>query len=221
MRKSTLWIKQKVVRQNMISYKYEINTTLDYYNKNAIEFSDGTLGVAFSDIQDEFLSFLQKGSLILDFGCGSGRDTLYFLNMGMKVEAIDGSESLCEIASRNTGIAVRHMLFQELNEKEKYDGIWACASILHLTKIELKDVFSKMILSLKPGGYIYTSFKYGETEGYRGERYFSNFTENSFKEFIADFPIITVISQKVTSDVRLGRENEKWLNLIMQKLDIA
>ena len=118
-------------------------------------------------------------------------------------------------------VLLRHMLFQELNEKEKYDGIWACASILHLTKIELKDVLWKMILSLKPGGYIYTSFKYGETEGYKGDRYYTNFTENSFKEFIADFPIISVIAQKVTSDVRPGRETEKWLNLIMLKSDMA
>ena len=112
------------------------------------------------------------------------------------------------------------MLFQELNEKDKYDGIWACASILHLPKEELKDVFEKMIISLKPEGYIYTSFKYGEVEGYRGDRYFTNFTENLFKEFITVFPSVTVIDQKVTCDVRPGRENEKWLNLIIQKSDM-
>lgn len=195
------------------------DSTLDYYNRNAQLFSDGTLNVDFSDVQDKFLSYFPTGSLILDFGCGSGRDTLYFLNKGMKVDAIDGSEALCKIASQNTGIIVKHMLFQELNEKDKYDGIWACASILHLPKEELKDVLRKMILSIKSGGYIYISFKYGDTEGYRAERYFSNFTENSFKEFITDFPLVTVIDQKVTCDVRLGRENEKWLNLIMQKSD--
>ena len=194
--------------------------TLDYYNRNATFFSDGTLNVDFSDIQDKFLSYFPTGSLILDFGCGSGRDTLYFLNKGMKVDAIDGSEVLCKIASQNTGISVKHMLFQELNEKDKYDGIWACASILHLPKEELKDVFEKMIISLKPEGYIYTSFKYGEVEGYRGDRYFTNFTENLFKEFITVFPSVTVIDQIVTCDVRPGRENEKWLNLIIQKSDM-
>ncbi len=193
------------------------DSTLDFYNKNASYFSDGTLSVDFSEIQDKFLSYFPIGSLILDFGCGSGRDTLYFLNKGMKVEAIDGSKALCQIASKNTGITVKHMLFQELNEKEQYDGIWACASILHLPKDELKDVLEKMIYSLKYGGYIYASFKYGESEGYRGERYFTDFTENTFKEFVSDLQALSVIDQKVTSDVRPGRENEKWLNLIMQK----
>lgn len=150
----------------------KINSTLDYYNRNAQLFSDGTLNVDFSDIQDKFLSYFPTGSLILDLGCGSGRDTLYFLNKGMKVDAIDGSEALCKIASQNTGIIVKHMLFQELNEKDKYDGIWACASILHLPKEELKDVLGKMILSIKSGGYIYISFKYGDTEGYRGGKIF-------------------------------------------------
>ena len=195
------------------------DSTLDFYNKNANSFSNGTLDVDFSDIQDKFLSYFPMGSLILDFGCGSGRDTLYFLNKGMNVDAIDGSEALCKISSKNTGITVKHMLFHELSESEKYDGIWACASILHLPKDELKDVLRKMILSLKLGGYIYTSFKYGDAEGYRGDRYFTDFTENSFKEFIADFSSVSVIDQNVTCDVRPGRENEKWLNLIMQKSD--
>ena len=199
----------------------KIDSTLEFYNENAKEFSADTLNVDFSKIQDKFLSYLSPGDLILDFGCGSGRDTLYFLSKGMNVEAIDGSEVLCEIASKNIGIPVKHMLFQELSEKEKYDGIWACASILHLPKNELKAVLGKMILSLRPEGYIYTSFKYGETEGYRGKRYFSSFTENSFKEFITDFSTVIVIDQKVTCDVRPGRENEKWLNLIMKKLDIV
>lgn len=112
-----------------------------------------------------FCKSINPGAYILDFGCGAGRDTKYFLDQGYLVEAIDGSEQLCQIASKHTGIKVRQMLFQELKVNEKYDGIWACASILHLPKKELKEVFKKMLTALKPGGRIYTSFKYGEYEG--------------------------------------------------------
>ncbi|MBP3458205.1 MAG: class I SAM-dependent methyltransferase [Lachnospiraceae bacterium] len=102
--------------------------TIDYYNENAQIFADGTADVDFAQIQDQFLELLPKKAYILDFGCGSGRDTKYFLERGFQVEAIDGSEKICKLASEYTGIYVRKMLFHKLDEIEKYDGIWACAS---------------------------------------------------------------------------------------------
>ena len=93
------------------------------------------------------------------------------------MEAIDGSEELCKIASEYTGISVKQMMFHELSGVEKYDGIWACASILHLEKGDLPDVLQKMANALKTGGVIYTSFKYGDFEGERNGRYFTYLTE--------------------------------------------
>ena len=193
------------------------NQTIDYYEKNADSFAAGTISVDFTEIQDRFLSFLPADGFILDFGCGSGRDTKYFLEKGFNVEAVDGSEALCKIASENTGITVKHMLFQELDAVEKYDGIWACASILHLPKESLKDVFKKMICATKNDGYIYVSFKYGEFEGLRGDRYFTDFTESKFIDFLSSFPVLSLVDQRITCDVRPNRENEKWLNLILKK----
>ena len=135
------------------------NNTLNYYNQNAKQFIANTVNVDFTKTQDRFLSRLDSGSYILDFGCGSGRDTKYFMEQGFQVDAIDGSEELCKLASDYTGILVKNMLFQDLNEKEKYDAIWACSSILHLTKEELRDVLVKMAAALKPDGILYISFK--------------------------------------------------------------
>ena len=194
-----------------------MDRTIDYYEKNAESFANGTIDVEFADIQDKFISLLPANGYIIDFGCGSGRDTKYFIEKGFRVDAVDGSESLCRIAARNTGIAVRHMLFGELDADEIYDGIWACSSILHLPKDELRDVVHKMIRAAKCGGYIYTSFKYGEFEGYRNERYFTDFTEQSFDEFIGIFPEIEIVEKWVSADVRPGRGDEKWLNLILRK----
>ena len=197
-----------------------MDKTLQYYNSKANEFVNSTVDVIFSNMQDQFLEFLPIDGMILDFGCGSGRDTKYFIDKGYKVDAIDGSEELCRIASRFSGIKVKYMLFQELNEKEKYDGIWACSSILHLSKTELMDVFRKMIKALKRNGIIYTSFKYGNFEGMRNGRFFSNFTEESFQEYVVNLEGIDIEKQWMTADVRPGRSEDKWLNLILRKLDI-
>lgn len=191
--------------------------TLDYYNQNADAFVAGTISVDFKQKQDKFIGRLQAGDYILDFGCGSGRDTKYFLEAGMKVDATDGSEELCKIASKYTGIKVRQMLFQELDEYEKYDGIWACSSILHLPKDELKQVLIKMAAALNAGGIIYTSFKYGDYEGERNGRYFTDFTIDSFADFIQDVKHLKLIECWITGDVRHGRGEEKWLNLILQR----
>lgn len=193
--------------------------TIDYYERNADSFVTATIDVRFQDMQNRFVSFLPDGAYILDFGCGSGRDAKAFIDMGYRVDAVDGSEKLCERASRNIGIEVRRMLFSELDEFEKYDGIWACASILHLSKAELKSVFEKMLRAVKTGGFIYTSFKYGEFEGYRNERYFTDFTDDSFENYIINISGIQITEKWITSDARPGRGDEKWLNVILKKLD--
>ena len=190
--------------------------TIDYYNINAESFVNQTVSVNFKDTQDRFLNFL-NGNKILDFGCGSGRDTKYFLDKGYDVTAIDGSEELCKKASEYTGIDVKHMYFQELQEVETYDGIWACSSILHLNRNELKDVFNRMSDALTTDGIIYTSFKYGDFEGERNGRYFIDFSLDTFKDFIGEIKELKIIDNWITSDVRPGRGEEKWLNLILKK----
>ena len=196
------------------------NKTLDYYNKNATEFITSTVTVDFTQTQDHFLKLLIPESFILDFGCGSGRDTKYFFSKGYRVDAIDGSEKLVEAASNYTGIEVRRMLFQELNECSKYDGIWACSSILHLSKEELVGVFGRMSAALKPEGIVYTSFKYGEFEGWRNGRYFTDFTEETFAEFVKNIRTLDVEECWITNDVRPDKGEEKWLNLILRKREV-
>lgn len=191
--------------------------TLNYYNKNAINFYKETLSVDFKIVQDKFLNKLPSNAYILDFGCGSGRDTKYFLTKGYNVDAIDGSMELCKLASAYIGINVKHMYFQDLSVKNKYDAIWACASILHLSEDDLKIVFQKMLAALKPNGFIYTSFKYGRFSGVRNERYFTNMDEDLFLKFSRAYTDLKIEELWVTADVRPGRRDEKWLNLILRK----
>ena len=110
------------------------------------------------------------------------------------------------------------MLFQDLDAVEQYDGIWACSSILHLKKEELRAVLLKMMTALKSTGYIYTSFKYGTFEGYRKQRYFTDFTEKTISDLLQSFPQLEIRQLWISRDVRPDRDEEKWLNILLQKI---
>lgn len=191
--------------------------TLAYYEEHADEFCRSTVNVEFHSMQDKFLDKLKPGAYVLDFGCGSGRDTKYFLEQGYRVDAMDGSKKMCEFASRYTGIKVEHKLFQELDLNERYDGIWACSSILHLNPDELMDVMNKMARALKRNGIFYTSFKYGSFAGWKKGRYFTNMTEKRASELLQQIEGLKIEEQWITSDARPGRRDERWLNLIVRK----
>ena len=192
------------------------NNTIEYYDAHAEEFCAGTIDADMSECLERFLGYLLPGQKILDAGCGSGRDILAFQEAGYDVDAFDASAELCRIASQRTGIAVRQQRFEELTGQELYDGIWACASLLHVSRDELPDVLQRLYRLLKPCGVIYASFKYGDEERFRGERYFCDLTEEVAEELFyrAGFTVIDVF---VTRDVREGREDEKWVNVIAKK----
>ena len=194
--------------------------TIRYYNENAGEFAANTVGANMEYHQERFCEWLPKGGLILDFGCGSGRDTKYFMSQGYRVEALDGSEELCRMASGFTGIEVQHRYFYELDEEDRYDGIWACSSILHLPIDELKEVFPKMAKALGNQGVVYASFKYGEFEGERNERYFTDLNEERLHRLADEAGVFIVEETWITPDVRSGREEEKWLNIILKKKEL-
>ncbi len=124
--------------------------TIDYYNKHAEEFTASTFKVEMESLYAPFLRYLPEQASILDLGCGSGRDSFAFKNKGYQVEAIDYSAELVKKAKELTGIEVRQQSFDELNESEKYDGIWACASLLHCDRDCLPEVIGRIFKALKP-----------------------------------------------------------------------
>lgn len=201
-----------------------MNKTIDYYNKNVVLFTNDTVSANMSDAQHRFLSILQRTHAqnpenlhLLDFGCGSGRDTKCFLAERYQVSALDGSRLLAEKASKYTGIPVKPLLFQDFHEKDLYDGIWACASILHLTKEELPVIFQSIYDALKNDGIFYTSFKYGDFQGYRNDRYYTDLTKETMRALLQNLPRFMVEEEWISTDVRPGRGQEQWLNLIARK----
>lgn len=190
--------------------------TKDYYDKNAQEFVDSTFMVDMHSLYQPFLNLLPDFGQILDLGCGSGRDALAFKNMGYQIEAMDYSAELVKQASDLTGIEVRLQSFYDLNEIDTYDGIWACASLLHCERHRLVDVLQRMIQSLKVNGVIYMSFKYGDQDREKDGREFTDLNEQQASELLNHFNQVSLAKQWISIDKRPKR-TEQWLNLLWKK----
>lgn len=194
-----------------------INETIKYYNANAEIFYHSTIEADMTELYARFDRYLSRCAKVLDFGCGSGRDSLYFIKKGYKVDAIDGSVSLCKKASTLIGKQVQCVDFNDFSATNIYAGIWACASLLHLKKSNLMVVLDKLYDALKENGILYISFKYGEFEGMRNGRYFIDLNEESLEKLVYSSKGFDIQECWLTGDVREGRGDERWINAILIK----
>lgn len=190
--------------------------TLKYYNDNAEQFCDNTFTVDMQPLYLQFLQYLPKEKTILDIGCGSGRDSLYFHKLGYQVTAIDYAPAIVEFARKQTNLPIKIQSFYDLDEINKYGGIWACASLLHCKRKRLPEVLSKIIKALKPEGACYLSFKYGTQNREKEGRSFTDMNEIQANELLKLFPNIYLLQQWVTQDQRPNNK-EQWLNIIFKK----
>lgn len=217
----------------------------DYYRQNAQRFFTDTASVDMSALYLPFIGCLPPGARILDAGCGSGRDVKAFSEMGFAVEAFDASAELVALARQLSGKPVTQMRFQDVDAVERYDGIWCCASLLHVSEAELPGVMTKLAMALKPGGIGYLSFKYGRGEREKDGRRFTDMDRAGLQKLIErintpDGSLLTKNTMEIkseagsedtavkrfaleidkiwqTGDVRAGRGDEVWLNAIIRK----
>ncbi len=170
-----------------------------------------------SALYAEFLPHVAQHGSILDAGCGSARDAAFFKAQGFTVSAFDASPELAELASSYLQQPVAVKTFQELNNVNQYDGIWCCASLLHVPKAELPQVFLNLQNALKPHGVLYVSFKYGTQERVHNGREFTDLNESALTALIDQHTELKIIKQWQTVDQRPERESEVWLNALMQR----
>ena len=190
------------------------DTTLSWYRDNAIQYAEETRNSLVLDALWEFLSRMKEGGTILDYGSGSGRDSAYFLDKGFSVDSLDGSAEMKAQADRLFGIKVKLASFLSLEEKDKYDGIWAQASILHLEEHDLRVALTLIERALKRDGVFYSSFRKGEEDGYEKGRWYTNMTERRFLSFLPASLYVEKIWE--SQDVR-PRVNRTWLSIICRK----
>ena len=189
-----------------------------YYDKNADRFLNDTANLDMSGHYQRFLGYLGAGSSVLDAGCGSGRDALKFKDLGYKVSAFDASFKMVQAATKLTGLVVHQMTFEEMSLAQQYDGIWACASLLHVKRANLKKVLISLSKSLSERGVLYCSFKYGEAERQKGDRYFNDMNEELLDGIISGISSLELAEFWVSSDARKERFSESWLNFVLQKI---
>ena len=193
------------------------DSTIRYYNENARAYFDSTVTLDMGKLYGPFLKHLRPGSKVLDAGCGSGRDSLFFKNQGFQVTAFDASKEMVKLASELLDQKVLLMSFEDLSLTEQYDGIWACASLLHVKKTKLSRVVAELAKHLKDGGVFYISFKYGREEYWEEGRYFNHLDEDTLKEILQEVPELRTEQLFISTDVRGYRSSDQWLNAYLIK----
>jgi len=196
----------------------EDKCTIEYYNQNSKAYFNNTVNLDLKDLYAPFVALVPKSGKILDAGCGSGRDALFFKKNGFTIVAFDASEKLVKLSSEVLGQPVLHITFEELFFKDEFDGIWACASLTHIPKSRLSFVINKLSLSLKEGGIFYASFKYGTNEYIRDGRLFSCYDEASLGDLLKGHKNLKPLHLWISEDVRQDRTGENWLNVLLAKI---
>jgi SAM-dependent methyltransferase len=189
----------------------------DYYQQHARTFFADTVDVDMTPLYRRFLPLLPDRARILDAGCGSGRDARVFATLGHHVTAFDASPALAALAERHLGQPVACLRFQGIAWQAAFDGIWACASLLHVPAAELPEVMQQLCLALKPGGALYASFKYGSGEREHHGRRFTDLDESGLAAVLRGVPVLEAVETWTTGDLRPGREAERWLNTLLRR----
>lgn len=187
-----------------------------YYDENVESFISDTINVDMEEHYRKFLSRLTDGASILDAGCGSGRDSLAFKNLGYKVIAFDASSAMVEATKSLAEVPAYQTTFQSAKFETLFNGIWACASLLHVPRQELSKAFENLAAHLKNDGIIYASFKYGVNERQKGDRYFNDLNEDSLKDHINRVSSLEILEHWTSPDQRVGRSDERWLNCLLK-----
>lgn len=188
----------------------------NYYDINAKEYIESTINCDMSFHYQKFLKYLAKTGKILDIGFGSGRDMIYFESLGYEVVGIDTSAQFVK-NMKDQGFNVKLESACDINSKDEYDGIWACASLLHIKRDKLEEVIIKCVNALRENGVLYCSFKYGDMEIEKDERYFNYINEEIISK-ILNKNNIKVIEMYKSNDVRRDRSTEQWMNVISRKI---
>jgi SAM-dependent methyltransferase len=194
---------------------------IDYYQQNAGAFFAATVEVDMTPLYRRFLPLLPEAAHILDAGCGSGRDARAFGKLGHGVTAFDASSALVALAKHHLGQSVHCLRFQDIAWQDKFDGIWACASLLHVPFAELPDVIQRLCQALKLGGVLYASFKFGSGEREHHGRRFTDLDESGLAELLRQVRGLEAMETWITVDLRPGREAERWLNTLLRSTEAA
>ena len=194
-----------------------IKISTEYYDKNSEKYINNTFHVNMEPLLTKFTFHIPKGGLILDAGCGTGRDSIWFVNHGYRVMAFDGSKEMVNFAKKHIDGEVIQSTFETFDCDKKFDGIWACSSLLHVKRGNMIEIIEKLAAYLKAKGAFFMSFKDRDEDYIKDGRIFTNYSEKSLRELINSIDDLITIEIIKTTDVREGREGEHWVSVIAKK----
>jgi len=191
--------------------------SIEFYEQNAEDFFRRSVDADMAAGWQAFAANLKPGDRVLDAGCGSGRDALALRRLGFDVTAIEASSKLAALARVHTGLPVQVMTFDEIAWHEAFEGVWACASLLHVARADLPAVVGRIRGALVPGGVWWMSFKYGTEERQTPGRRFTDLDETGAGALLAQVGGLDLISMEVTEDARADRAGERWLSVLCRR----
>ncbi len=191
--------------------------TIEYYNKYAAKIFEDTAELDLENLRQKFLKYLEEGDTILDLGCGSGRDSLAFYELGYDVTPLDASREMCKLAEIHTGIEVLQMAYEDMEFDEVFDGVWGCGALIHVPENELEGILERVINAMCRNGILFLSFREGDFEGFKGEQYFCEYTEEKLERILKETRRLEI--KKLWSSEGQSRSGEEqWINVLARKI---
>ena len=197
-----------------------LKDSVNYYETHAEDFTASTINVDMSKLYAEFETYLKPGCRILDLGCGSGRDSRYFVEKGYDVVAVDPSPTMCKKTKDFARVTTYTLKAEELPFEDEFDAVWACASLLHVSRKNQESVLQKICRALRQDGILYCSWKYGNQERLENGRSFTDLNDKELNQILLELPGLKPIKSWLTIDVRPNRPEQKWFNVLLRKRHI-
>lgn len=187
--------------------------TVEYYDSHTEEYVARTAGADLTQLHDRFLAHIPRGGRVLDFGCGFGRDMHAFQRRGYDVVGLDPSSEMITIASRVPGAECHLGDVFALRNEARFDGIWACASLVHVAKTEMVEVMKRLVSWLAPCGVLYFSVRSGTSEHRMPDgRLYSDYNEREVAQLMQKFPGFETQELWLSSDSDASRTEITWIN---------
>jgi len=193
----------------------------NYYDSNANAFIATTRYVDMSDARERFSAAVPARAdgpaRILDAGSGSGRDALAFRVSGYDVKAFDAAPAMVAATQAHAAVETRLMRFEDFAWEHSFEGIWACASLLHVAEADLPGVVGRLAAHLVSGGALYLSFKRGIGERVKDGRRFTDMTAESLAALLDGSGAFSQPTIWESRDCRPARASEVWVNTVVKK----